>query len=189
MKAKLFKTGNEFLLQSEDGKTLGITSGITVGRKLSIKNCEAIEFGYDLDELAENTYREYPTDLKDAEYHYNRDYQVHKKRKAFIKGFKKALEILGDKKFSEDDIKKAFNVGWIQRHNEEGSHYEAMEKVIQSLQQTEFDVEIEMEKYGYCEGCNRAGMWHCAHADSCGNAVDLERPKLDADSCLILRRI
>ncbi len=51
-----------------------------------------------------------------------------------------------------------------------------------------WDVEIEMEKYGYCEGCNKAGMWHCAHADSCGNAVELERPFLDEDGCLILTK-
>ena len=53
---------------------------------------------------------------------------------------------------------------------------------------TEWDVEIIMEKYGYCEGCRKAGMWHCAHADTCGNAVELERPLLDACDCLILKR-
>lgn len=31
------------------------------------------------------------------------------------------------------------------------------------------------EKGGRCEGCIRAGMWHCAHADTCGNAIDVLR--------------
>jgi hypothetical protein len=55
-------------------------------------------------------------------------------------------------------------------------------------QQTEIEVEIEMEYYGYCEGCRKAGMWHCAHADTCGYAETRERPKLDSQGCLILTK-
>lgn len=179
MKAKLFKTGNQFLLQSEDGETLGITSGVTVGRKLSIKNCEAIEFGYDLDELAENTYREYPTDLKDSEYHYNRDYQVHKKRKAFIKGFKKAFEIKSDKKFSEDDMLsfESFVSKWYDKAKDIEEFTALPSELLvkwKSLQQTEFDVEIVTKPY------TEVGE---------GFELELKRePKLDKDGCLILRR-
>jgi hypothetical protein len=62
-------------------------------------------------------------------------------------------------------------------------------EIIQSLQQpTEIEVEIEMENYGYCEGCRKVGMYHCAHADTCGYAETRERPKLDKDGCLILKR-
>ena len=185
MKAKLFKTGNEFLLQSEDGETLGITSGITVGRKLSIKNCEAIEFGYDLDELAENTYREYPTDLKDSEYHYNRDYQVHKKRKAFIKGFKKALEILGDKKYTDGDIKKALEFDKFENEfNNE--FYDSQESFIQSLQQTEWDVEVHASYIWTQVDIIDRRMNTC---ESLINKGDIEEPMLDKDGCLILKRI
>ena len=173
MKAKLFKTGNEFLLQSEDGKTLGITSGITVGRKLSIKNCETIEFGYDLDELVENTYREYPTDLKDAEYHYNRDYQVHKKRKAFIKGFKKALEILGDKKFNYGHLDKMFTCGKLYQDSRNNAY--SFDNVLSKFEQTEWDVEIVTKPYTeVSEGFNLESK---------------REPKLDADGCLILKKI
>jgi len=52
MKGKLIKTGNQYLLRSESGDVLGITGGSTDGSKLSLKNCQAIERGYDLDELA-----------------------------------------------------------------------------------------------------------------------------------------
>jgi len=55
-------------------------------------------------------------------------------------------------------------------------------------QQTEIEVEIEMEYYGDCEGCRKAGMWHCAHADTCGYAETRERPKLDSQGCLILTK-
>lgn len=181
MKAELVKRQDRWDLYGEDGSKIA-SSAPNPFKRLSIKNCEAIENGYDLDELAENTYREYPTDLKDATYHYNRDYQVHKKRKAFIKGFQKAVEILGDKKFSEKDMRKAIAFGWdyegrpkkemleIYNVNLEynNSYSEDTQKYIQSLQQTEFDVEIEWEKdtelFNVC-------------------------PKLDDNGCLILKRI
>jgi hypothetical protein len=86
---------------------------------------------------------------------------------------------MGDKKFSEEQLREAFF------HVQNEPTFDVFK---QSLQQTEWDVEIIMEKYGYCEGCRKAGMWHCAHADTCGNAVELERPLLDAYDCLILKR-
>ena len=127
MKAKLVKKQDGWFNLYQDEVGIGSTHEELQGNKLSLKNCEAIENGYDLDELAENTYREYPTDLKDATYHYNRDYQVHKKRKAFIKGFQKALELMGDKKFSEFDITKAFEYGWNQRHFDKTDEDELIE--------------------------------------------------------------
>ncbi|HEX6168254.1 MAG TPA: hypothetical protein VFZ33_01080 [Chitinophagaceae bacterium] len=32
-----------------------------------------------------------------------------------------------------------------------------------------------LENGGYCEGCKRAGLYHCAHADTCGYAKDVLR--------------
>jgi hypothetical protein len=45
-----------------------------------------------------------------------------------------------------------------------------------------------MEEYGYCEGCRKAGMWHCAHADTCGYAETRQQPKLDENGCIILKK-
>lgn len=55
MEAMLIKTGNDYLLEDVNGETLAITSGSTPGRMLSLKNCQAIEVGYDLDELISKT--------------------------------------------------------------------------------------------------------------------------------------
>jgi hypothetical protein len=64
------------------------------------------------------------------------------------------------------------------------------EHFLESLQKpTEIEVEIEMEEYGYCEGCRKAGMWHCALADTCGYAETRQQPKLDANGCIILKKI
>ena len=71
-------------------------------------------------------------------------------KKFFKLGAKAILEIIGDKKYSEEDIEKAFDAGWIQRQNEEGSHYEALDNFIQSLHPKEWEVEIleELDKDG-----------------------------------------
>jgi hypothetical protein len=91
--------------------------------------------------------------------------------------FNKAMELNKDKLFTVEDVKKAFNAGWVQRHNEEGSHYKNMEILIQSLQQpTEIEVEIEMEDIIQLK--KRAG-----------GLTNMGKPKLDNNGCLILKRI
>src|SRR5512137_549505 len=62
---------------------------------LSLENCQAIECGYDLDKLAEEFAKNhsiYPTAQDDTEY-------------GFKHGFQKALELMRDKKFTEEDVK------------------------------------------------------------------------------------
>jgi len=121
--------------------------------KLSLKNCEAIELGCDLDYLA-RCYVKSP---------YGREWDD------FKAGFQKALQILGDKKFSEDDVNLAFVLG----KNKDESR---INKLINSrLQQTEWDVEIEMEDIFHLK--NRRG-----------GLTNMGKPKLDADGCLILKR-
>ena len=54
MKAKLYKENDGYSL-FVDGKIFGDTDGHplkAITNKLSLKNCQAIELGYDLDELA-----------------------------------------------------------------------------------------------------------------------------------------
>ena len=168
MKAKLIK--------DSDGYWLDISNDVITKRpltdfgQLSIKNCEAIERGYDVFKLAYDSSKEFLIE------------STHSPSFTFgyEQGFQKALKILGDKKFSEEDIKKAFNVGWIQRHNEEGSHYEAMEKVIQSLQTKEWDVEI-------CCYLGNGDKESDSFKDTFVTNTGI--PKLDSDGCLILRRI
>jgi hypothetical protein len=146
---------------------------------LSLKNCQAIENGYNLDELTIKFMDEF---REGKEFHTNQMLMP----LGFNKGFQKALEILGDKKFSEDDMLKAYNQGGNDGASYEsfcGDHdsYEQMEEAqqeseqnekefIQSLQQTEWNVEIEMED-------KLLGL-------SLINPI----PKLDADGYLILKR-
>ena len=128
---------------------------------LSIKNCEAIENGYDLDELVKTTF---PSLENCGVYLWMSETDRNRQRSAFIKGFQKALELLGDKKFSEEDVRKVIFIV----SNPLDTRYSSSE-IISSLQQTEFDVEIEMTEDWY-DGFK-------------------SKPKLDADDCLILRRI
>ena len=155
MKAKLYKVENTFYLKV--GETiLGTSSNpnlsASIRYSLSLKNCQEIELGYDLDELIDK-YCRGNSKIEDD----------------FIKkGFQKAIEILGDKKFSEDDMKEAYSRGFLQQG------IKSFNSLIQSLQQTEWDVEIVMDS------------WFKNGHD--GKIVDTN-PKLDADGCLILKRV
>ena len=138
--------------------------------KLSLKNCQAIENGYDLDELYEKVVNSDFSDKYEDGVHYY----------SFIEGFQKAVEILGDKKFSEEDVKKTLYLK--NGFDKDGfSFYKSDEEIIQSLQQTEWDVEIVME----CPQCKEYG-----YISECRNVCNKKftQPKLDADGCLILKR-
>ncbi len=149
-------------------------------KKLSIKNCEAIERGYDLDELVID-------EIPDSS---STTLQVQRMR--FIHGFQKALEILSDKKFSEQDMYKMFiygrSIDTAKKHLKELEDKpidEFFNDFIQSLQQTEWDVEVVMEpeyiRMGGVKGVK-------------GSSTKLSNPaygckKTDENGCLILKRI
>lgn len=40
---------------------------------------------------------------------------------------------------------------------------------------------IQCENHGECKQCQAAGIWHCAHADSCGNSVIFQQIKLSSN--------
>ena len=171
---ELVKRENHWALYNEDGHKIAATIP-GCNSKLSIKNCEAIANGYDLDELSENVYREYPTESKNSGFEYNRDRHVFKKRKAFIKGFEKCLELIGDKKFSEEDVKNVYLNSF---------KHEWFGDCIKSLQQTEWDVEILM-------GTNYRHIDCVNEGDLVASKIvkDNEAPMLDKNNCLILRRL
>ena len=169
MKAKLIKTGNEYLLRHENGKVLAISNGGKEGKKLSLKNCEAIERDYDLDEIIEQT----KLTLEDSRISSYDSFRI---------GMETILKILGDKKFSENDIRNAWDTAlnqYLMFHEIPATAWR--EQHIQSLQQNEWDVEI------------------CCHIDDHGTGNGSEDsfshpmftntgiPKLDANGCLILK--
>jgi hypothetical protein len=165
MKAELVKRQDRWDLYGEDGSKIA-SSAPNPFKRLSIKNCEAIEMGYDLDELVNkftenlNTFDVVKSDI-----------QV-----GYKEGFQKALEIIGDKKFTYNDIQRAF----IQGVYTKTEIHSKKEEYMQSLQQTEWDVEIEMECKGGCKYLLLNGV----NSICCGD----KKPKLDADGCLILKR-
>jgi hypothetical protein len=146
--------------------------------KLSLENCQKIENGYDLDELADEYFRSVDS------------VTVLWRRIDFKKGFQKALEILGDKKFTEKDLKKAYQYGRTPDamfYLEDGTKEIVttnIENFIQSLQQTEWDVIILEEPIdlAFYENGNRFPI------DA--NLPDRfkYKPLLDEDGCIILKR-
>jgi hypothetical protein len=178
MKGKLIKTDVNFLLEDDKGVVIASTSLNKEGLSLSQKNCQAIELGYDLDELAMG-------------YDLYENINFVGQMRAFKAGFQKALELMGDKKFSEEDVREAIEIarnGSMQeQHNGYGRPTESRfvldnlpsDKIIQSLQQTEWDVEIVEECLDKnCDGVNKKG-----------ECITTGKPKLGEDGCLILKKL
>ncbi len=179
MKAKLYKTEKEnYVLVDptkgtyDDGYMLG-TSRESQYNKLSIKNCQAIECGYDLDELAEEWC------MKPENNWSNNNNEVGDNYGSYKEGFQKALEILGDKKFTKEDMGRIMVYGYDKSTENEYLSRIPFDEYIQSLQQTEWDVIIEMEPYHDGDFIND-GKTHIIEAKL--------RYRLDSDGCLILKR-
>ena len=189
MEGKLIKKENHYYFWSSDwnpdkNKGFVANSEGTTEIKLSLKNCEAIKNGYDLDKLAEKYFNDDYAWITGE----TAPYLVKDKNLTLIdfkKGFRKALEILGDKKFSEEDMRKAFESGYetLESDRTYNEHYE---EIIQSLQQTEWVVEV----HAGCIWTQIDVIDPITH--TCNSHIskgDVEEPMLGEDGCLILRRI
>lgn len=175
MKTKLITDGNKnYSLLDYNNELVATTmeSGFT-NQKLSLKNCESIANGYDLDELAKNIFPD--VIIEDEDYKHNgTSYQW-----GFKVGFRKALELMGDKKFSEEDIFDAVMLGCsFEGLGIEGveTYNELKDLVIKRNTQTEWDVEVVIELIN--NGKGEDGLLH-----------ETVEPKLDENGCLILKRI
>jgi len=168
MKAKLIKEGSfgYKIKFHNDNDMAACALGL-----LSLKNCQAIERGYDLDELVKGF-------IERTGYH---DFDSY----SYKLGFQKALELMGDKKFSEEDIRKALTKGYLMKFNPSDEYQKTLSDFIQSLQQTEWDVIVEM----ICPhpmDTYRCGLQYGCDGDGCNHLNQV--PLLDADGCLILKR-
>ena len=170
MNAKLDKIDYQFFLYNAEDELIATTEESPYQR-LSMKNCQSIERGYDLEDLA--------MEVCDCEAN---ECDI---RDEFKKGFQKALELMGDKKFSEEDMIKFSE--YCLNNNDCFSDLNDNLSKFQSLQQTEWEVEIEMEYVGKCNGNNDDGCFQDSPGHNCGCFKKV--PKLDADGCLILKRI
>jgi hypothetical protein len=166
---ELVKREDHYGLYNEDGHKIASTLD-GCNSKLSIKNCEAIANGYDIKQLIkERDFKGFFSFIFNA---------------GFREGIESILEILGDKKFSEDDMKKyrlQTKLEVLTKYSErigldaEGEIEETLEQ-LKSLQQTEWDVEVVMFTSDDLKSVE--DDW-----------VKLNKPQLDADGCLILKRI
>ena len=166
MKGKLIKTvdGYELFTQGflKDSTNHGLIDSLNIEEgsiryKLSLKNCQAIERGYDLDELAMG-------------YDLYENINFVGQMRAYKAGFQKALELMGDKKFSEEQLRESF------LHVQNDPTFDVFK---QSLQQTEWDVEIVEECLDKnCDGINKKG-----------ECITTGIPKLDEEGCLILKKL
>lgn len=187
MKAKLIKNGNAYSLKINGEYVAFVNEDFieyatqkfrdNLLGKLSLKNCQAIENGYDLDELAEKEYFDGCDNTK-------RSSEIY--RRIFKEGFQKALEILGDKKFSEEDVRRAFSAGLsigYGRQFEIENRLLEIDYYIQSLQQAEWGVEIVMEYNDKIEL-----SYGATSIEDSDYILRTQYIKLDADGNLILKR-
>jgi len=148
--------------------------------KLSFKNCQAIANGYDLENMA---------DFYGAKAKGSVDFKLGANQ-GFEDGFQKALSILGDKKFSEEDIEgcwySAHQAGRFEGKGIAEKDWQTFDTYIkESLQQTEWDVEIKMI-CPHPEDTYVCGIQYGCDEDGCNYPNKI--PLLDANNCLILKR-
>lgn len=166
MKGRLIKTQYNELGYALYIQPCSISNKLKEIPPLSPKNCQTIANGYDLYELADEVFEKRPKEIP-----YVDEYDF---KQGVMVGFQKALSILGDKKYSEQDVRDAYFNGEKDSYTKGGQTKEMENQFIQSLQQNEWDVDIVMEiNLNGKNGLDRAKMI----------------PKLDPDGCLILKRI
>jgi len=182
MKAKLIKTEVNYILEDDKGVVIASTSLKKDGLALSLKNCETIELGYDLDKLINRAF-DYMGYHSTVTPHEEKQFKL-----GYRIAFREALELLGDKKFGINEVVELCKILMSNPFEKCGKTYQELtDNYIQSLQQTEWDVEVVMQKY--LEGYEMIG--HQKGVYGSGNRIPIynSKPKLDADGCLILKRI
>jgi hypothetical protein len=173
---KLVKNDEDHYNLICNNKTVGTTdmfeyksaSNKSLKFKLALNNCFNVEKGYDLTKLT----LDYTKDIeKGTEKYYSAQID-------FVKGFEKAIEILNGKRFTEENMSRAYRQGF-----QDGSDYqliengfdkdmfcgESMENFDNSLNEWEVEIEhilVQSSVEGKCK-------WE---------------PVLDKEGCLILNR-
>jgi len=168
---KEIESGDEYVKLDNRPRTLllGTTVASAKVPKLSLENCISIEKGYDIEELAKKSSH------TQALFNDIACYET-----GFIRGFLASVEILGDKKFSEEDMLKSFITGVFT--DEASDHDFEFTELMKDLQKTEWEVEIlEVEND---EVYSVSDTMKVAH----NKAFDGVLFKHDVDGCLILKR-
>lgn len=176
VKAKLIKTDLGYKLHVVGHELMGISQACypwdITKMKLSINNCQDIERGYSLDELAKIECKH--SSWKDLNHLVERGFKI---------GFQKQSEI---KKFDDDDMLKAFFLGRESLNRAIITEEEARVLINQSLQQTQWDVEIVEEIISKTKTVGAV-----KGVKGSGNKIvtDEKKIKFDSEGCLILKQI
>jgi len=181
MKTTLKRLGDgDYKLYNTDGSCMATTRESPY-KKLSVKNCDEIFGVIDVEELGDDHALEmYTTSEDEIVYYENR-------KRNFIEGFNKAMELMEGKKYSEEDIRDAFSEGVENGFYRHRNGHKYVDDYIKSLQQpTEIEVEIEMV-CPHPSDTYRCGLEFGCDEDGCNNPNQI--PYLDKDGCLILRKI
>jgi hypothetical protein len=173
MKAKLIKTDVNYLLTDEEDVVIASTSFKTLGISLCKQNCDKIFGVVDVEKLANENCIAWENSAV--------------AQGGFKLGFNKAIELNKDKLFTEEQMFRMFLFGHslseaIKRGViEDKAVGEIFNDRIKFIQQpTEIDVEIVMEPYRMSDFVED-GNTHPSGA--------IERPKLDSEGCLKLKKI
>jgi hypothetical protein len=173
---KLVKRDNDYCLYNESGETIAASWANVTGKKLSQSNCDEIFGVVDVEKLADELYNGHAMAV---------DWQLEKS--GFKTGFNKAMELNKDKLFTEDQMRKAFELG----HNGAADTYmlekneQEFEKIVQ--QPTEIEVEIEymfsVEENDFILNSNYLTYYEAERL------FQKKVPKLDSNGNLILRKL
>lgn len=134
MKTKLIKVEEGYLLidvNNSNDDRLSVIASYPFNEdveKLSLKNCQAVENGYDVIDLAERNSK------------YNEE--------DWISGFLFAINLMSDKKFSEYQVRKALSMSRDRSRGEFIHSFQTILDAVGLMQQTGWDVEIETIEYG-----------------------------------------
>jgi hypothetical protein len=138
---KEIESGDEYVKLDNRPRTvlLGTTAPSTKVPKLSKQNCDEIFGVVDVEKLAMD-WRE-STGYHDADSY------------SYILGFKKAMELNKDKVFTLEDVRKAFNKGYLMKFNPSDEYTETLTGLVQFIQQpTEIEVTFNPDEKD-SEGC------------------------------------
>ena len=190
MKGKLIKRSNSrfdlYTIEDVNQVNTIASSFDNPKGKLSVKNCESIVNDFDLyGEAVDYAARQghpSPEGFSDEQVGLLHGY---------IDGYEQAIKNFGDKKFTAEDMRKAFSYGmdvYAEPNDwDKINPYQKLNNYIQSLQPNSWDVEVEMKKVidetkivGTIKGVKGSG-----------NKITTYKsvPKLDENNCLILKRI
>jgi MinD-like ATPase involved in chromosome partitioning or flagellar assembly len=156
MKAILYKRDDNFYSLKVDGIVMATSNGMLVDYNLSKQNCDDIFGVVDVNSEVEDIVKTICPDDRGKNIIYGTGMAVG------IQCFNKAMGLIGDKKFTLEDMMNCWNKALKFQE-----HKETLGEFIQSLQQpTEIEVEIDMS-----------------------NIYAVPEPKIDSEGCLILKRL